>query len=143
MTLPIVIVSGSRKWTDGDAIRGVLELYIESHGRFELVHGACRGADRLAETAARRLGIPYRAFPADWRGAGRHDAGKIRNKLMLAEGPSHVLAFKDGFDWSLEVGGTEHMVDIALRAGVPTWVASHEATGLVLRRAQEVRPSLF
>lgn len=88
-----VLVCGSRDWTDGAAIQAALQAVL-ARGPVELVmHGDARGADRLAAGVAVELGLPVRAFPADWTHLGRA-AGPVRNQRMLDEGqPSLVLAF--------------------------------------------------
>ena len=77
----------------------------------EIIHGAARGADTLADEWAQVWGIPSRAFPALWRRHGRA-AGPIRNQRMLDEGkPDLVIAFPGG-------KGTADMVERARGAGV-------------------------
>jgi hypothetical protein len=89
----------------------------------EIMHGDCRGADRLAAEWAGRKGIPISAYPADWdnidlpgakirmRNGRPYDAtaGFRRNIRMLLEGaPQLVIAFPGG-------PGTDHMVAQALK----------------------------
>lgn len=118
-----VIVCGSRDWTDYGTIEGYLDALARanpSHG-ITVVHGAARGADALAGQAARNLGMVEEPHPADWAGRGR-SAGPERNRLMLDLGADLVVAFKAGFDGTMSRGGTEHMVRIAMAAGVRTIV---------------------
>lgn len=120
-----VLACGSRDWTDDSAIDMVLRGIRESYAYPELLHGAARGADTIAAGVALNLRYdPVIGFPADWRGHGKA-AGPIRNRLMLDDKPDLVVAFKDGFDWTYERGGTENMVRIAKEAGVKTYVVSH------------------
>lgn len=119
-----VIVCGSRDWTDGEPIRRALTHLANRHIQVEVVHGGARGADSLAGQIAANLGLTVRAELADWVGRGR-GAGPERNRRMLALGPSLVLAFKDGLDPALSRGGTEHMLRIAIAAGVPCFAWSH------------------
>jgi len=111
-------VCGSRDWTDADAIEAELRLLAPGS---TVVHGAARGADRIAGQIARRLGLTVEEHPADWSSFGV-SAGPRRNADMLRAGADFVLAFKDGFDRSMRRGGTEGMVRIALAAGVPARV---------------------
>lgn len=123
MTPVRVIVCGSREWSDAAIVR----WFLGSRDRHvtTVIHGAARGADRIAGQVARQLGFDVVEFPADWLGKGKA-AGHIRNKVMLDEGkPAVVVAFKDGFDFTHQRGGTENMVRIAKEAGVPTYVVSH------------------
>jgi hypothetical protein len=77
-----------------------------------VIHGAARGADRMAGEWAATAGVPVAEFPADWR-RYRRGAGPVRNRQMLVEGrPDLVLAFPGK-------SGTENMVRQATAAGVP------------------------
>ena len=114
-----VLVCGSRDWTDAalilETLRGVAEVTV-------VIHGAAPGADTLAGEAARAMGIPVQAFPADWDRYGRA-AGPIRNQRMLDEGhPDLVLAFHDDIASSR---GTADMFRRALAAGVQVRLVSH------------------
>lgn len=82
----------------------------------EIIHGGARGADSYAAIYARALGIPERAYPADWRGKGKR-AGILRNLAMLDEKPDLVIAFWDG-----QSTGTKHTIDEARRRGIPVEV---------------------
>ena len=108
----IVIVCGSRGWTDSAKIKEVL-AEIEPD---IVIAGGARGADRLGAQAARDLGIKVEEYPvtsADWQREGKR-AGLNRNYLMLNEGkPDIVLAFWDG-----QSRGTKHMIDISREKGV-------------------------
>lgn len=106
-----VLVCGSRSWDDPDEIRKVLErLPRES----VVVHGGARGADRMADTIARSLGLQVEEYKADW---GRHGraAGFVRNRLMIDTKPDLVVAFWDG-----RSTGTEHTLRLAGRLRIPT-----------------------
>lgn len=83
-----LLITGSREWTDEVAIHGALLL----HGPGEVVHGAARGADRIAGALADRLGWPVDAHPADWDRYGRA-AGTMRNRRMVELGADVCLAF--------------------------------------------------
>ena len=106
-----LLVCGSRTWESRDEIRRqLLDLKPD-----EVIHGGARGADRLAGEVARELGIPVRAFPADWKRLGRK-AGPVRNQQMLDEGqPDRVLAFRMEGDSP----GTDDMIRRARKAGLP------------------------
>ena len=120
-----VIICGSRDWTNVGAIEDTMVgLHAGCSGRVVFIHGDARGADKIADAVARRLGFDVEAYPADWRGNGK-GAGPIRNRQMLDTGATLVVAFKEGFDHSLTRGGTENMVRMARAAGIPTIV--HEA----------------
>lgn len=84
-----------------------------------VVHGDAAGADRMADYICRDMGIMVESHPADWDKFGKY-AGPERNRRMLSLTAKLVVAFKEGFDYSLSKGGTEHMIAIAREANVPT-----------------------
>jgi hypothetical protein len=122
-----LLVTGSRDWTDAEAIEAELALARPA----VVIEGGARGADRLAAAAARRLGMVVAEFPADWERHGRQ-AGILRNLRLLREGrPDHVLAFHDNLDASR---GTAHMCRIALQAGLEVNLVGHDPDVQVRRQ---------
>jgi hypothetical protein len=115
------LVTGSRAWSDAGAIKRCPESLLAEHGPgITLVHGDCRGADRVAAACAADLGMTVEAHPADWVTYGRA-AGVIRNSEMLASGVDLCLAFHDDLDRSR---GTRDMVKKCLSSGVPVKLTS-------------------
>ena len=115
-----IIICGSRRWNDRQAIAQWLNEFVVERGyRFPdpvIVHGGARGADRLAEEEAGKAGLLTEAHPADWERHGKR-AGLIRNEEMAALGADLCIAFWDG-----RSTGTRHMLDTARRHGIPTEV---------------------
>lgn len=111
-----VLVCGGRKYYDRTRLYGELDR-IHGMGGPEgyigvLIHGACQGADLLAESWARDRQVPYLGLPAKWKREGKA-AGYVRNKAMLDLGmPDIVVAFPGG-------KGTAQMVKIARKADIP------------------------
>lgn len=113
----IHLVCGGRGFRDRRQMSAYVELAIrrtERSGReLVVVHGAARGADRLAGEVASDLGIATVVFPADWDRHGR-SAGYRRNvemaEYLVAERQAgakvKVVAFPGGV-------GTQHMRTIA------------------------------
>lgn len=114
-----VIVCGSRHWTCKRTICKVLDKLMGLYKSYvTIVHGGCRGADRIAGIVAQENGFPTVVFPADWSKHGRA-AGPIRNAEMLAAGADLVLAFHDDENLGR---GTADMVRRAMAADVPVMV---------------------
>lgn len=109
-----IIVCGGRDFTDRELLEGTLDAIMGRWGDMMLIHGAARGADRMASNWAFARGIPQWHFPADWKRYGK-GAGPMRNQQMLDEGnPSLVVAFPGG-------DGTADMVRRAKAAGVAVY----------------------
>lgn len=114
-----VLVCGGRDFDGADAwdrmVRVLSKLYPPPT---LIIHGAARGADRLAGQWAFSNGVDTEEYPADWKTYGR-GAGPKRNQRMLDEAaPDLVVAFPGG-------KGTADMVRRARAAGVavfePGW----------------------
>lgn len=137
----VLLVTGSRDWTDHDVIHDRLEEYrgavTLSDDGLMIRHGACRGADLIADREAKRLGLMVDPWPADWkvvkgitedsdirwRNGRPYDAGagRRRNIAMLDADPrpNAVLAFqKNGSS------GTQHTIDEARKRGINVEVVS-------------------
>jgi hypothetical protein len=112
-----ILVCGDRNWHDKEAVWWALYGFPKET---ELIHGACRGADMLADEVACELGWDtiYQCF-ADWEGFGKA-AGPIRNQFMIDEHhPDIVLAFHSNIK---ESKGTRDMCYKAKKAGIPVIV---------------------
>jgi len=124
-----VLVTGSREWVDeATTYRALVALLarctVADVHTVTVVHGAARGADRLAGRFASTMGLTEEAHPANWAEYGKK-AGYVRNMDMLIAGrPDFAVAFKADFDPTLSHGGTENMVKLLLDAEIPTWVCT-------------------
>ena len=111
-----VLVTGSRGWTDENAIHERLARLPEGttiiHGRAE------RGADKIADAHAIQLGFDVVRYRANWDRLGKR-AGVIRNLEMLDTNPDLVLAFWDGSS-----RGTRLCIEAARERGIPVEVIS-------------------
>lgn len=105
----VVLVTGSRTWTDEGTVFSVLVAKKPTL----IVHGACpEGADAIADKVCRILRIPVKRYPAHWENKGL-GAGHIRNAEMLkAEKPDYVVAFWDG-----QSRGTAGCINAARKLG--------------------------
>lgn len=74
----VVVVTGSRDWTDRNRVYAVLDA-VEPDLVFE---GGAKGADRLARDWCDNRGVQCVEVPALWGAEGK-SAGSRRNKAML------------------------------------------------------------
>lgn len=112
-----VLVTGSRDWDDAETIRAALDAQLAIHGTITVIHGAARGADRIAGEWAReqilaRKPVRLEVYPAAWDEHGKK-AGIIRNRQMVELGADVCLAFPAG-----ESRGTRHCMREAAAAGI-------------------------
>jgi hypothetical protein len=117
-----VLVTGSRKWTDEQAVCWALYTYgfrwAQVKGEpLTIVHGACAaGADRMADDWGRAAtGCEVERWPADWR-QGKA-AGPARNQAMVDAGADICLAFR-----CPKSRGTVDCIRRARAAGILTYV---------------------
>lgn len=107
-----VLITGSREFAARSVINRALNVINEQPGPHTLIHGAAKGADRLAAAYAVRLGWTIESHPADWtkpctpqcthrrrrqaadEGLGFcPSAGARRNERMVQSGADICLAF--------------------------------------------------
>jgi hypothetical protein len=112
-----LLVTGSRDWSDVDAVVRELEVVQAHEGeQVVLVSGNCRGADLIAEDIAVKFGWMIERHPADWKTHGKR-AGFIRNGEMVELGADYCVAFvKDNS------AGASNTVVKARIAKIPTKV---------------------
>lgn len=101
-----VLVCGGRDYTGDVSCLNMIDISI-------LIHGGARGADDLAAWWAKTNGIPAAAVPAYWDKFGK-SAGYQRNAAMLLLQPEYCVAFPGG-------KGTQMMVDLCEKKGIPVW----------------------
>lgn len=102
--MTIVMITGCRTWANQYLIHRALSGLPR---QTTVIHGGCRGADMMADEAARSLGLSVEVFPADWN-KHKRKAGPIRNRQM-AEKCSRAIAF-----WDLESAGTRDAIQQVL-----------------------------
>lgn len=117
----MVVVCGSRDWTDAETIRRRLNRLPRNS---LVITGGCRGADQLAAALVPGASCRSEVIPADWKQYGKA-AGMIRNKAMIDRKPHLVIAFR------LEHApspGTRDTIQRARRRNIPVEVITDEAT---------------
>lgn len=110
-----ILVTGSREWDDENIIHEAL-LEWGSPPDITLVSGGARGADRIAEKLALKMGWKVEVHPAKWEDFG-NQAGYIRNAEMVKLGADLCLAFRKNLS-----KGTGSTADMAEAAGIHTIV---------------------
>jgi hypothetical protein len=124
-----ILITGSRDWAAYSVIRDALQRQVDEFGTDQVVvHGAARGADELAGTAAKLLGLAVEEHPAEWEWNGRA-AGPMRNQKMVDLGADVCLAFP-----LLESRGTYDCIERALSAGIPVYVHGSDGSCSKLER---------
>jgi len=113
-----VLVTGDRNWTDINVIRRELSFFKSPT---VIIHGACEGADMVADKVARELGLTVLDYPADWEAARRRgnmkSAGPIRNRFMFKDAkPTQGIAFHPNI---LTSRGTKDMVLVLVKGMTP------------------------
>ncbi|MGH3926135.1 MAG: SLOG family protein, partial [Pseudonocardiaceae bacterium] len=87
-----LLVFGGREWAERPAFQQALRK-AQAQGVGTVIHGGCRGADRIAGTVAEQLGMTVEAYPADWPQYGKA-AGHVRNQRMLDDArPDYAIGF--------------------------------------------------
>jgi YspA, cpYpsA-related SLOG family len=109
-----ILVCGSRHYSDYFNIYNVIKAFGAD---LTIISGACRGADKLAVEVAKKLGLNFREYPANWSLYGKK-AGVIRNQQMIdLESPDLVIAFHTDIESSK---GTKDMIGRAKYQGITT-----------------------
>jgi len=108
-----VLICGGRNWMDLSSVVYVLAAFEKENPI--IIHGDCRGADRIAGDIAKRLDYEVRVYPAEWDKYGR-GAGFIRNQQMLdVENPDMVIVFHNDLENSK---GSKDMMRRAEKEGI-------------------------
>lgn len=122
-----VLITGSRHWQH----KGMVKRAILQSEATVIIHGGASGADAIADSVGKALGLEVISCPANWRDHGR-SAGPRRNQAMLDDHrPDLVLAFP-----LPDSRGTWDMVDRAKNACVPVRIISLDEVPQALRTSQ-------
>jgi len=108
-----ILICGDRNWKDVETIENFVKSLPPDT---VIIHGDGRGADKIADKAAKEHGLTVKPFSPKWEKYGGA-AGPIRNRQMLVEGkPDRVVAFHDDLSKSR---GTADMLKQARKHRVP------------------------
>jgi YspA, cpYpsA-related SLOG family len=116
-----VLVTGSRtlRESDYETVRAAIAKAAADLGPgVVVVHGNALGADRLADRAARALGLRTEPHSARWRTEGKA-AGPLRNQRMVDLGADVCIAF---LAVGRENAGTKDCMRRAEATGIPVRV---------------------
>jgi hypothetical protein len=111
-----IIIAGGRDFKNPKLLeKTVISYILENIGKgkrneITIVGGKAKGADSLGEEFAKKYGLEFKPFPANWDKYGKA-AGHIRNKEMMEfakQEEGHLIAFWDG-----KSRGTKNMVEIS------------------------------
>lgn len=116
-----ILVTGSRNFADTKLMREVLSSIQNSN--VTLIHGGCRGADKIAEEIGEELGFQIEEHLAEWNKYGK-SAGPIRNAEMLNSRIDLVLAFPVE-----KSKGTKDCISKALQKNIPVLRIERENRG--------------
>lgn len=113
-----ILVTGSRKWVNVDAICAVLDGVLLTGGDPPvLVHGAADGADTIAAAYWASFGFPVEPHPPNYKRYNRKAAPHIRNAQMVHLGADHCYAFLLN-----DSPGTLSCIKLAKAASIPTTI---------------------
>lgn len=120
-----VIVTGSREWSNPNAIRAKISSRLCDLPPDSLIvvgydveNDRPKGVDRFAYQEAQKLGLALETHPAKWEKYGK-SAGFRRNTEMAQLGAELCLAFHNG-----KSSGTKHMIEQAEKHGIPVEIVS-------------------
>ena len=108
-----VIIAGSRDVTQRQFDEAIVEI---PWAPAVVVCGMARGVDLMGRSWAKKNGILVAEFPANWNpgGGGVDRSAGYKRNVQMANNADALFAIWDG-----ESKGTKHMIDIAMKKGLP------------------------
>jgi hypothetical protein len=139
-----ILITGSRQWTDRDAIEAAIleqvSLKLVENGNVTIVHGGAVGADVIAKDVARTYRMKQEEhlpkYAERYGGLAGLSAPLVRNDLMVSLGADVCLAFTVDDRWS----GTRYTMKKAKEAGIPVIETSDRRRQDGDPAKEEVRP---
>lgn len=111
-----ILVTGSRNWTNNKIVELAIYGHIAEPARTTVVHGGAKGADMMADVAARAIGATVEIHKPDYKTYPGWQAPLMRNDAMLDSGIRLVIAFLLG---TPEKGGTLYTINGAKQRRIP------------------------
>ncbi len=109
-----ILITGSRNWSDMEAIEAAMFKFKPD----TIIEGGANGADKMAKEYAIANNIAVIEVNAEWAKYGKY-AGPIRNAKMISMNPDLVVAFSKDL---LEDGGTFDTINKAITKGITVWL---------------------
>jgi hypothetical protein len=109
----IILVTGGRDYFDIAAVKQALDAFHNNNPITLLIHGDCKGADRLCARWATDNGVHPVAVPALWKFYNMQ-AGSTRNTMMLKLPVEYCIAFPGK-------AGTADMRKKCQEKNIPVW----------------------
>lgn len=107
-----LLISGYRDYKDYENIKREMLIILKGEENHLIIHGACRGVDRLASKVAEEMNWDEEQYPANWKLGVK--AGPLRNERMIVEGkPDMALLFIGKFS-----KGTLNMKNLLIKYGI-------------------------
>lgn len=108
-----IIIAGGRDFNNYALLKEYVDKFLSTYpsDSIEIVSGNARGTDKLGERYAKEHNLPVKLFPANWDKYGKR-AGYLRNQEM-ADYANMLIVF-----WDRKSKGTNHMINIAKKAGL-------------------------
>ena len=111
-----LFIGGSRDGFDEDLAYEIIHTHITNsiikHKTVEIIHGAARGIDSLADFIATEKKLHIIPIEPDWNKHGR-SAGHIRNQEMINECDCGLLV------WNGKSPGTKGALSMLITSGKP------------------------
>lgn len=117
-----IMVSGSRYWTDPEPVIKAFDATLKFFNipkdckmcSITVIHGDCKGLDRIAGAIAKSRGWYVEAKSADFSDGKK--GGPIRNREMIATNPNIILMFNDDLANSR---GTKDVYNLCTKGKIP------------------------
>lgn len=117
-----VIVAGGRDFDDYAFMERKLDAILKHKlPNVVIIHGDCKGADRLSEKYAKLRGLQYERVPAEWDKYG-DSAGPKRNEEMARDKQANACVIF----WDGKSRGSRNMIAMADKYKLPKRIVRYK-----------------